>query len=53
MDKGVDELKADRDDFDRLLMAKGYDDDMKVFELAKKNKPEAMTFDAALDMCEQ
>ena len=53
LNKGAAELKADREAFDRLLMTKGYDDDMKVFELTKKHKSESMTFDAALDKCEQ
>ena len=53
LNKGAAELKADREAFDRLLMTNGYDEDMKVFELTKKNTPESMTFDAALDKCEQ
>ena len=53
LNKGAAELKADREAFDRLLMTNGYDDDMKVFELTKKHKSESMTFDAALDKCEQ
>ena len=51
MDKGVKELKADREAFDRLLMNKGFNEEMKVYELTKNHKPESMTFDEALDKC--
>lgn len=51
MDKGAKEFKSDREAFDRLLMTKGYNEDLKVYELTKDHKPESMTFDDALDRC--
>ena len=45
---GMEEFKAARNDFGRLLMFSGYMDDMKVFEYTKNTSPMAMSYDEAM-----
>ena len=45
MEKGVAVLKAHREDYDDLLMASGYDKDMKVFNKLKNDSPYATDYD--------
>ena len=45
---GMEEFKAARNDFGRLLMFSGYVDDMKVFEYTKNTSPMAMSHDEAM-----